>query len=89
MTREEASTAIAYLADKMSTYHSRLMGVESENKQLKEKLETHLNGCSCHNGSEKLKETSEPEELGVIRGRETKAYIESLNEPEECEACGA
>jgi hypothetical protein len=56
MTQEEASASIAYLADKLANYHSRLISVEREFKK-------HLEGCKCHN--EKSKQTmvsNEPEE---------------------------
>tara|TARA_B100001094_G_scaffold309220_1_gene342648 strand:+ start:435 stop:623 length:189 start_codon:yes stop_codon:yes gene_type:complete len=56
MTQEEASASIAFLADKLANYHSRLISVEREFKK-------HLAGCKCHN--EKSKQTmvsNEPEE---------------------------
>tara|TARA_R100000458_G_C8270873_1_gene245595 strand:- start:2377 stop:2565 length:189 start_codon:yes stop_codon:yes gene_type:complete len=56
MTQEEASASIAYLADKLANYHSRLMAVERE-------LENHKKECKCHNKEEsKVMVSNEPEE---------------------------
>ena len=56
MTQEEASASIAYLADKLANYHSRLMSVERECKK-------HLEGCKCHNKkAEQVMVSNEPEE---------------------------
>jgi len=57
MTQEEASASIAYLADKLANYHSRLMAVERE-------LENHKKECKCHNKEESPKAiiNNEPEE---------------------------
>ena len=56
MTQEEASASIAYLADKLANYHSRLMAVERE-------LANHKKECKCHNNEEpKAMVSNEPEE---------------------------
>jgi hypothetical protein len=56
MTQEEASASIAYLADKLANYHSRLISVEREFKK-------HLEGCKCHSKkSEQVMVSNEPEE---------------------------
>jgi predicted transcriptional regulator len=56
MTQEEASASIAFLADKLANYHSRLISVEREFKK-------HLTGCKCHNEkSEQTIMSNEPEE---------------------------
>jgi predicted transcriptional regulator len=56
MTQEEASASIAYLADKLANYHSRLMTVERE-------LANHKKDCKCHDKEEsQVMISSEPEE---------------------------
>tara|TARA_R110000824_G_scaffold12028_3_gene52861 strand:- start:2147 stop:2335 length:189 start_codon:yes stop_codon:yes gene_type:complete len=59
MTNQEASTSIAFLADKVSKYHSRLLAVEREFK-------THTDNCKCHSKTpEKVMVSNEPEECEV------------------------
>tara|TARA_R100000951_G_scaffold29335_1_gene25424 strand:+ start:329 stop:517 length:189 start_codon:yes stop_codon:yes gene_type:complete len=59
MTNQEASASIAFLADKVSKYHSRLLIVERE-------LKSHKDNCKCHDKpSEKVMVYNEPEECEV------------------------
>ena len=42
MTQQEVSQSIAFLADKLAKYHSRIISLERQ-------LKNHLGECKCHN----------------------------------------
>tara|TARA_R100001129_G_C5107428_1_gene186149 strand:+ start:59 stop:214 length:156 start_codon:yes stop_codon:yes gene_type:complete len=48
MNTEEVNKAIAYLADKVSKYHERLLAAERDLKRHLENTNTHCDGdCAC------------------------------------------
>ena len=51
MENQEVLKAIAVLADKVSSYHERLLASERDNLRLEKTLSEHLKGCGCHDTS--------------------------------------
>tara|TARA_B100000963_G_C22402943_1_gene569692 strand:+ start:615 stop:767 length:153 start_codon:yes stop_codon:yes gene_type:complete len=48
MEKDELNKAIAYLADKVSKYHERLLAMERDlERHLKDNKEHHCKNCQC------------------------------------------